>query len=200
MRVGGGAPGSRPRLGHVQRSIVSYVLERGLRRFRLSDLARALGADRVRVWWALKSLEARGLVRRVAWGLYEVVEDPNRLASLLARKRARPTWEAPRVDGPRLASATTRCRLLNELQYVVAARGLDGMAGELAIYNEPWDSTNSVRVAWRVPRRALGRPASWGGEASWGDVARALEALLAISLARGPPEHVRWVLRLARSL
>ena len=186
----------------MQRSIVSYVLENGLRRFRLSDLARALGVDTVKVWSALKRLEAWGLVRRVAKGLYELAADPAWLASLLAEDSTGPAWEGPRVDGPRLASALTRCRLLDELQYAVAARGLGGMAGELAIYAEPGDGTDSVRVVWRVPADELNRRPELLKDESyyWGDVARALAALLAISLTRGPPDHVRWVLRLARSI
>ena len=37
------------------------------------------------VWWALRRLAERGLARKVARGLYELLEDPARLASLPVR-------------------------------------------------------------------------------------------------------------------
>ena len=78
-----GAPD--PWLGPLEYRIASYVLNNGLRRFTLSELSRELGVDARRVFDALGKLSRRGLVRRVARGLYEVVGDPARLAALPVR-------------------------------------------------------------------------------------------------------------------
>ena len=211
-----GGPGASAWLGQLERSIIDFAKKKG-GRVRPSDAARALGVDVRRVHDALRRLEARGLVRRVARGLYEVVEDPSRLAALPARDVLGAAGEGSRagrgaggsrlqqaqVSGPYIAWVADLSGGAKEVDVPYVVWGLGEMAGSLEIYTDPQlDGPNSVRVEWKIPADELDRRPELLEDESyyWDNIMRALEALLALSLTRGPPEHVRRVLRLARSL
>lgn len=63
----------RVRVGVLEYSVLSFLAERGLRRFLLCELSRGLGRDRRIIHRAVQGLVRKGIVRRVARGLYEVV-------------------------------------------------------------------------------------------------------------------------------
>jgi hypothetical protein len=76
-----GSPGSVKdkasfRLGALQYSILKLLAESGLRQFTLSEIWKALKVDRRRVHQAIAYLLRRGIIARVARGLYRLLVDP----------------------------------------------------------------------------------------------------------------------------
>jgi hypothetical protein len=64
------------RIGALQYSILKLLAESGLRQFSLHELWKTLGVDRRRAYQALVYLLRRGIVARVARGLYRLLVDP----------------------------------------------------------------------------------------------------------------------------
>jgi hypothetical protein len=73
---GGGVKDTGFRLGALQYSILKLLAESGLRQFTLQELWKTLKVDRRRVHQALVYLLRRGVVARVARGLYRLLVDP----------------------------------------------------------------------------------------------------------------------------
>jgi biotin operon repressor len=66
----------KTRVGALQYSILKLLAESGLRQFSLHELWKSLGIDRRRVYQAITYLLRRGIVARVARGLYRLLVDP----------------------------------------------------------------------------------------------------------------------------
>jgi hypothetical protein len=66
----------KTRVGALQYSILKLLAETGLRQFTLQELWKALNIDRRRVHQAIVYLLRRGVVARVARGLYRLLVDP----------------------------------------------------------------------------------------------------------------------------
>jgi biotin operon repressor len=64
------------RVGALQYSILKLLAEHGLRQFTLHELWKALGVDRRRVYQAILYLVRRGVMVRIARGLYRLLVDP----------------------------------------------------------------------------------------------------------------------------
>jgi biotin operon repressor len=71
----------KTRVGALQYSILKLLAETGLRQFTLQELWKALNIDRRRVHQAIVYLLRRGVVARVARGLYRLLVDPWELLS-----------------------------------------------------------------------------------------------------------------------
>jgi hypothetical protein len=74
-----GSPGGvkdRARVGALQYRILKLLAESGLRQFTLHELWKTLKVDRRRVHQAIAYLLRRGIVARVARGLYRLLVDP----------------------------------------------------------------------------------------------------------------------------
>jgi hypothetical protein len=72
------------RLGELEYSILSTILESGLVYFALHDVWKRINADRRRVHDALKRLCNRNIVERVGRGFYRLLVPPERLGELLS--------------------------------------------------------------------------------------------------------------------
>jgi hypothetical protein len=66
----------KTRVGALQYSILKLLAEQGLRQFTLQELWKTLRVDRRRVHQAIAYLLRRGIVARVARGLYRLLVDP----------------------------------------------------------------------------------------------------------------------------
>jgi hypothetical protein len=64
------------RLGVLQYSILKLLAESGLRQFTLSEIWKTLKVDRRRIHQAITYLVRRGVVARIARGLYRLLVDP----------------------------------------------------------------------------------------------------------------------------
>jgi len=67
---------SSPRFGALEYRILKLLAETGLRQFSPQELWKSLGVDRRRVHQALTYLMRRGIVARIARGLYRLLVDP----------------------------------------------------------------------------------------------------------------------------
>jgi hypothetical protein len=66
----------KTRVGALQYQILKLLAEQGLRQFSLLELWKTLGVDRRRAYQAILYLVRRGIVARVARGLYRLLVDP----------------------------------------------------------------------------------------------------------------------------
>jgi hypothetical protein len=66
----------KTRIGALQYQILKLLAESGLRQFSLLELWKTLGVDRRRAYQAILYLVRRGIVARVARGLYRLLVDP----------------------------------------------------------------------------------------------------------------------------
>jgi biotin operon repressor len=66
----------KTRIGALQYQVLKLLAESGLRQFSLHELWKSLGVDRRRVHQAIVYLLRRGIVARVARGLYRLLVDP----------------------------------------------------------------------------------------------------------------------------
>jgi hypothetical protein len=73
---GGSVKDTGFRLGALQYSILKLLAESGLRQFSLHEIWRTLGVDRRRAYQAIAYLVRRGIVARLARGLYRLLVDP----------------------------------------------------------------------------------------------------------------------------
>ena len=71
-----GSVKDKARVGVLQYQILKLLAESGLRQFTLAELWRSLGVDRRRAHQAIAHLLRRGIVARVARGLYRLLVDP----------------------------------------------------------------------------------------------------------------------------
>jgi len=76
-----GSVKDKTRVGALQYSILKLLAESGLRQFSLLELWKSLKVDRRRVHQAIVYLLRRGIVARVARGLYRLLVDPWELLS-----------------------------------------------------------------------------------------------------------------------
>jgi hypothetical protein len=76
-----GSVKDKTRVGALQYSILKLLAEQGLRQFSLLELWKSLKVDRRRVHQAIVYLLRRGIVARVARGLYRLLVDPWELLS-----------------------------------------------------------------------------------------------------------------------
>jgi biotin operon repressor len=67
---------SSPRFGALEYRVLKLLAETGLRQFSPQELWKSLGVDRRRVHQALTYLMRRGIVARIARGLYRLLVDP----------------------------------------------------------------------------------------------------------------------------
>ena len=91
------APNPQPRtewLGPLEHRVLSRILELGLQVFRPSDLG--LDVDRRRLWDALQRLVSRGILQRVARGVYRVATNLAKVLSLRVRRIGGATKDRPR--------------------------------------------------------------------------------------------------------
>lgn len=173
-------------LGPVERLVLERLAELGLETFRPSDLG--LPLDRRRLNDALRRLEARGLVRRVARGLYRVEPGAARALGLPVRGAA--GWEA---IGP--LTGTLRARLGGrEVTVSMAPPGLAregyaapaylvrgvGISGEVAVREALW----GVAVEWRPPHPVAGASRLLRGY--WAAVTTAAAILVELVLREAP--------------
>ena len=68
-------------IGDNEYMVVRYVLDNGLFRFYVKDIAEYLGIDNRRAYDVLQRLVARGWVRKIARGFYEFTADPIKIVS-----------------------------------------------------------------------------------------------------------------------
>jgi len=72
----GGVKDTGFRLGALQYRILKLLAESGLRQFSLHEIWKSLGVDRRRIHQAIAYLVRRGVVARLARGLYRLLVDP----------------------------------------------------------------------------------------------------------------------------